>query len=130
MDIKSKISTSIQQSERLLELGLKKETADTVYNHSSMYVGSYKLKIIPYLPYDFVEKDIPAWSLARLWAMLPMKVDELYKVLFDTSVAYETQMHTVTLPLTFTKSSDVFDNIIDCIEYLIKAKLFPKEYLR
>lgn len=61
-EFKSQICTSIEQSKRLLALGLKKETADmsyipTVVNHKVEY------RLDCSTPKSI---DIPAWSLHRL----------------------------------------------------------------
>ena len=68
MEFKSQICTSKEQSERLLALGLKKETADM------KLVWLYCYKDEDYyqpMPNDFSTSndDIPAWSLHRLLMM-------------------------------------------------------------
>lgn len=65
MEFKSQICTTIEQSKRLLELGLKPETADM------FYVFDYLIKdingFLPLGDYSQLEDgDIPAWSLHRL----------------------------------------------------------------
>lgn len=80
MEFNSQICTTIEQSERLLALGLKKYTADMHYYHTVDFEGNevwYPL-IIPYenvvVASDFVGETeiclenytIPAWSLHRL----------------------------------------------------------------
>ena len=59
----SQVCTSRSQSERLIALGLKKETAD-------MYHLNYgPIGLIPFIrdsKYHLDEEDIPAWSLHRL----------------------------------------------------------------
>ena len=67
MNFTSQICTTKEQSERLLALGLKKETADMYY----FWVGGneYRLKVDvdnnP-LKYNMDKTYIPAWSLHRL----------------------------------------------------------------
>lgn len=67
MKFNSQICTTKEQSERLLALGLKKETADMFY----FWVGGneYRLKVDvdnnP-LKYNMDRTYIPAWSLHRL----------------------------------------------------------------
>lgn len=72
-NFKSQICTSRVQSERLLSLGLKKETADMVlckpfdwekHKHSDGCV-----KIVLEEEEDICKDDIPAWSLGRLWEL-------------------------------------------------------------
>ena len=98
----SQVCTSREQSERLLKLGLKKETADCCHRNNS-------LDGKPYTTALFVGKhssDIPAWSLARLIEM----------------VASKWQEYMVFLP-------DAYDEIISDIEIEIGRGDFPKEYL-
>lgn len=67
-NFKSQICTSREQSERLLALGLKKETADCVLpkkdNLPPLVMPYDKASI--YTTLEF----IPAWSLGRLWELL------------------------------------------------------------
>ena len=60
----SKVCTTKEQSQRLLELGLKPETADMYIFDDEVYIGKPNVD------------DIPAWSLHRLI--------ELYKDVEDT----------------------------------------------
>ena len=118
MEIKfnSQICTSRSQSERLLKLGLKKETADmTLLIYSETIITSLT---IPYVDYeqhmktqnistDWIDFVIPAWSLHR--------VKELYKCVGDTSL---------------WNLDDVnYDRLIQCIGLAIKHNSFNKEYL-
>ncbi len=62
MKFNSQICTTREQSERLLSLGLKKETADMSIGHTGLLY-----------PYPHREEDrvfIPAWSLHRLIEMV------------------------------------------------------------
>ena len=63
-NFKSQICTDKNQSERLLALGLKKETADMVHIYLNQWDGWYVR------PLDVDESihhmEIPAWSLHRL----------------------------------------------------------------
>ena len=45
MDFKSQIATTREQSEILLSLGLKPETADMVYHHTNSRVKSLEWKL-------------------------------------------------------------------------------------
>ena len=62
----SQICTTREQSERLLQLGLKKETADMMWERmGNDRVYDYYLKVgTPHY-----NCDIPAWSLHRLCAL-------------------------------------------------------------
>jgi hypothetical protein len=59
---------------------------------------------------------IPAWSLHRLLMMLDYDV--------------QTDGKYISLPhYGFVKNDNIYDNLCDCIEWLIKEGYFPKEYL-
>lgn len=67
MKFKSQICTTVEQSERLLALGLKKETADMVHYFSQSLVECWT--IVPLDNGEVAENndlEIPAWSLSRL----------------------------------------------------------------
>ena len=76
-NFKSQICTSREQSERLLALGVKPETADM--SIICKYVGCdddgvliYEENIYPYPPSN--ERISPAWSLHRLIEMMPKNI--------------------------------------------------------
>ena len=116
-NFKSAICTSRSQSERLLALGLKKETADMMYE--SKLFGEIA-RIMPCKKemdyFKLWDSIIPAWSLHRLLMML------------DSDV--QTDGRYISLPhYGFVKKDNIYDNLCDCIEWLIKEGYFNKEYL-
>lgn len=98
-NFKSQPCTSREQSERLLALGLKKETADMCWTKG--FDESYYLTIETY----YFDDDIPAWSLHRLIKIAALCPYEIYP------------------------KDNIYDNLIDEIEELIKEGYFPKKYL-
>lgn len=75
MNFTSQICTTREQSERLLALGLKKETADMVLlkelayddKHHCLYdADTYMIRPIDYLNGEEHRGNNPAWSLHRL----------------------------------------------------------------
>ena len=118
-NFKSQICTSREQSERLLALGLKKETADMRGVEGIEHTPTY------------------AWSLHRLIEMMPEEIDA-YPINSDDDVKE-------TYYLSFNKwlvnykcdnvykechgSINLFSNIISMYEWLIKEGYFNKEYL-
>jgi hypothetical protein len=106
----SQICTTRSQSEALLKLGLKKETADMWYPHFASTCP------LPLVDETLASDDLPAWSLHRLIEMLniQMQTDGRYIYLADGG---------------FDAHASIYDNIIDCIEWLIKEGDFNKEYL-
>lgn len=111
----SQICTTKEQSERLLALGLKKETADMFW-----WDNGYDSCAVISRPAEKEDgeygKVIPAWSLHRLLMML------------DSDV--QTDGRYISLPnYGFVKNDNIYDNLCDCIEWLIKKGCFNKEYL-
>lgn len=109
MEFKSAICTSIEQSKRLLELGLKKETAD-MYRPPSWggdKIIDYYVPNVVVFSDHFIENpnDLPAWSLHRLTEILALCPYEIYP------------------------GDNVYKNIIDDIEEAIKDGLFNTDYL-
>ena len=136
-NFKSSVCTSIEQSKRLIALGLKKTTADCVWIEMSK--GDWRVDANGWKEYySIVEEGIvPAWSLGRLVEdLMPEKIGE-----FDTLASLlvskrkvQYYFHDVEYSEYLTsagcwKGGDVYDNAIDCIEWLIKEGYFPEEYL-
>jgi hypothetical protein len=102
MKFNSAICTTREQSERLLALGLKKETADCCYYY---YDGEYLIAFAEDAKYP---SDIPAWSLHRL---------------------IEIVAHTQYPYYVISKELPIYDALCERIEWLIKEGYFNKEYL-
>ena len=96
----SQVCTTIEQSKKLLELGLKPETADCV--HFSVNGKEY-LTIIDEPKFD--EDDIPAWSLHRLMEILELTM------------------------IDYSKDINPYEDVIYNILESIKNGYFNKEYL-
>ena len=133
----SQICTSREQSERLLALGLKKETADMVWLDHAFTEDYDDWRSEPiYKDWEGWQKDgIPAWSLHRLIEMMPNNIHK-YNDIADLSVSNELVQYRFydvdynhDVCLEHFNDGTLFDNIIDCIEWLIKEGYFPKEYL-
>ena len=107
----SAICTSREQSERLLALGLKKETADCVI----MYYDGWHIGEAEHFDFDKDPVE-PAWSLHRLLYLLP------------TEYIADIDFQQVMQDFIF-RSQDMYDEVISCIETLIKEGYFYKEYL-
>ena len=107
-NFKSQICTDKLQSEHLLALGLKKETADCYWFYCDI-AKEWKCTILSSTQVfkDYPTTVIPAWSLDRL--------KQLYKCVGDTSL---------------WNLDDVnCDRLIQCIGLAIKHNSFNKEYL-
>ena len=128
MKFNSQIATSRSQSERLLALGLKKETADMVYQYLNQWDGWYLHPLEE--EEGIIHTEIPAWSLHRLIEMMPRKVfweDKWCWLYFGldgvlyTDLVYKTK--------DFSHRCGLYYNVISAIEWLIKEGYFNKEYL-
>ena len=130
----SQIATTIKQSERLLALGLNKETADMWYPH---FAKTYP---IPLVDEVLTTDDIPAWSLGRLIEMLPSPIpisEDLptfrhyaYIDLSKVSVFYCWEEYNgAERALVSFCGKGFFSAVVDATEWLIKEGYFNKEYL-
>ena len=127
----SQICTSREQSERLLALGVKPETADMAIEPD--LESTYEVYYISAYPPS--KRGVPAWSLHRLMEIMPQCIYHKNRMCFlfiDQSV-YVQYRHSLygasqTIMEQFMKSN-LWDNLINCIEWLIKEGYFNKEYL-
>lgn len=111
MKFNSQICTTKEQSERLLALGLKEETADM------MYCKTTSGELITAKDDDYLEHlDIPAWSLHSLLSLLPTD--------YITDIDFQNIMQDFIF-----RPKDMYDEVINCIETLIKEGYFYEEYL-
>ena len=111
MKFNSQICTTREQSERLLALGLKPETADMTIVGKYMGTdddGAMVFEDVPTAYPPMLRKDIPAWSLHRLLSLY-----NLHYIEFMNDEEIES----------------VYDIVIDAIEQAIKEGYFNKEYL-
>lgn len=112
MTFNSQICTTREQSERLLSLGLKEETADCYWFYCDI-AKEWKCTILSSTQVfkDYPTTVIPAWSLGRLW--------ELYwsnKVVSDCLFGCGKYMNP-------------YAKMIAMIEYDIEDGTFNKDYL-
>lgn len=142
-EFKSQICTTVEQSDRLLGLGLKKETADMHY----LWAGYWHLSLEPWehavddYPFDFHSEEEqedwklrhrPAWSLHRLIEMMPRTIranDDLFFLLVSKEdVFYDNTEGTAYS--SFINRNGLYYNITLCIEWLIKKGYLNKKYLK
>lgn len=131
----SQICTTKEQSKRLLELGLRPETADMYY----FWLGGndYYLKVDiddnP-LKYNMDKTYIPAWSLHRLLELLPQDIhlddyaDTRYWLVIDPMKVIYKNSH--GLWIYQCDEGGLYDKLINTIEWTIKNNHFNKEYLK
>ena len=158
MNFNSQICTTREQSERLLALGLKKETADCYYWQATepMYgeaAGIWYLETLDSKDsqehFEYLDKNfgvcladdeehyfIPSWSLHRLWELLG-KIkkyegeDELMypRISLEEDDVILENPKSIWMKRIFCSPKGVYENIINCIKWSIKYGYFPKEYL-
>lgn len=128
----SQICTTKEQSQRLLEMGLKPETADMSYYKEEPCLDPYEEMECPYDGMVF-----PSWSLHRLIDLLPkiIRINSMQWYLsitpyYNDMVAYENCGNMESNYLYKSLYYNIYDNIINCIEWLIKENYFNKEYLK
>ena len=115
---KTMVCTSIEQSNRLVELGINPKTADMGW------FKAYSLREEIYKPYikgyklENHQSDIPAWSIYKLIEII--SIDVTFKNEFIV-INNNTKM--------FNSSTNVYDNLIDVIEYLIKDDKINTEFI-
>lgn len=119
----SQVCTNLEQSKKLLELGLKPETADmhitTMSSKGINYTDDWQIGSIPYCNViSFLDSkglylEKTAWSIYPAWS--------LHRLLLLCDV---TAMFTRDILKT------AYDDQINTIENLIKNGYFNKEYLK
>ena len=130
MNFNSQICTTREQSERLLALGIKKETADMtihIKNDDGWYVTAepfYEweddMNTIPSL--EETEPILPAWSLGRLIKLMP-KTAIMHTQEGDARI--DIDMYAIEILV----SEDPIAEAVSAIEWLIKEGNFNKKYL-
>ena len=123
MKFTSQICTTKEQSEQLVALGLKKETADCHYEGRKNRYEEWEVAVIGGCYYSW---DYPAWSLHRLIEMTPIIVNPV-RHLFVSNKSVEYQLSEGRTTHIFANENNVYDNVINCIDWLIKEGYFNKE---
>ena len=115
----SQICTTREQSERLLALGLRKETAD-------MFIGIDWGKELAYDKNggytSNLDASIPAWSLGRLIEMMP-RTAIMHTQEGDTRIDID------IYAIEILVSENPIAEAVSVIEWLIKEGNFNKKYL-
>lgn len=137
-DFTSQICTTKEQSERLLALGLKNETADCCWEYKPKHLAdtNYDWVVTTHSP---IGTDIPAWSRHKLLEMLPTKLEYYGVELVVTkhSAYYQNwywgpdgEPRWICIGNGKAGTSDnIYEHIVSVIEWLINKGYFNKEYL-
>ena len=124
----SQVCSNIEQSRRLLALGLKKETADMVYRSYGYIIDEFgnkerRFKQPTLVVDDWESKyDIPAWSLHRLIEMMPNCIPNQGWLSLGHQGLHYSKGYGVA-------DDGLYESIIRMYEWLIKEGYFNKEYL-
>lgn len=105
----SQICTTIEQSKKLLKLGLKPDTADmyhTTYYDANDNNNSARYTCVRHKRLPLLSQDIPAWSLHRLMVIGKMEY------------------------MCFHNIENAYNTCVKRIEEDIRFGLFNKEYLK
>lgn len=142
MKFNTQICTSKEQSERLLALGLKVETADMSYyildDEPVLTIGMAQVSREILKGGKVVKKQnaeiIPAWSLHRLIELLPQDIhlddyaDTHYYLTINPFKVIYVNSH--RLWICQRDEGCLYDKLIDTIEWTIKNNFFNKDYLK
>lgn len=142
MDFKSQIATTREQSEQLLALGLKPETADCFLlqindgdwdNYETQAFASYmdREKMLT------MESIFPSWSLSRLLELMHGMIYENgmkdYQLnIYGNFLSYSyfvNERHMGDL-VFINHLGNIFDGVISIISWLISKEYFNKDYLK
>lgn len=126
----SQICTTREQSEHLLTLGLKEETADMTIHLKSdggwyvtaepFYEWEDDMNTLPSL--EEAEQVLPAWSLGRLIKLMP-RTAIMHTQEGDARI--DIDMYAIEILV----NDDPIAEAVSVIEWLIKEGNFNKEYL-
>lgn len=125
-DFYSQICTTLEQSQRLLDLGFNPETADMSYyildDECVPTIGMAQVYRETIKGGKIIEKQnaeiIPAWSLHRLIEISEISVEVSGLFVRISSTYY------------YKEKDNVYDNLIDAITELINNEVFNKKYLK
>ena len=154
LEFNSQICTTREQSQRLLDMGLKPETADMVYHFTGSSIEAIQWELQTKPPtlrggfwtkkrieglarrgesgeevFDRIwGKDVPAWSLSRLLELMPKRIERIDESDYILWITNNNQYWDVSY------MEDVDDNVCDCLystcgDDLIEACVFMVELL-
>ena len=103
---KTMVCTSIEQSNRLIELGINPNTADMGWFKAYSLKGEVYKPFIKEYKLENHKTDIPAWSLLSLIKLMPCEV------------TFNDEAVIINNKRLFGTHTNVFDNLIDAIQYL------------
>lgn len=126
----NQICTNKEQSSRLLEAGVKPETADMYLDEFECPVAFEYRRIEGHVGQDMA---FPAWSLSKLIGMIPDQVEcegyNYYLFILPRDKEFKIKYSAGSnLAQSYCRES-LFDAITEMIEWLIKEGYLDKKYL-
>ena len=114
----SQIATTIEQSKKLIELGLSADTADMYYYKENVFNNALATfngaLLVKGNSKPEVEYTIPAWSLSALIELMP-------SVTLDSSNDHHYRLHCME---KFTEwHKNIIDTVFEMVCYLLENKL-------
>lgn len=132
----TQICTTIEQSNRLLDAGIRPDTA-TMYWIRRYDWDNLFLILSPDTYWDdHATETAPAWDLSSLIEMMPYKLTDkrgpgrikCFDLFFQKNQIYYRCCHAETPDLYFSQG-DMFENATSCIEWLIEHNELAEEWL-
>ena len=129
------VCTTVNQSNRLLNLGLNPETADMIHSYEENEGWTFwQTYVDDWCPDTQITPDyLPAWSLSRLMSLCPERlkscdfVDRDYILtITPDKIMYKNDFHEW---LYIRDDLNLFNRMIDMIEWLITNNHLDKKYL-
>lgn len=120
----TQVCTTIEQSNKLIELGINPDTADMGWFKAYSLKGEIYKPFIKEYKLENYKTDIPAWSLHRLLKMLPEEIyidGNLIELNVTPNViTYEDEDFSIMAGAI--SGENIYGDIINCIEFLIKEE--------
>lgn len=120
----SKICTSIEQSKKLIELGIDVNTADMYYQwysetESALHVGKGSKKL---------NADCPAWSLSALLDLMPYEItikgdNTPYRLLVTHKLVHYPRLTTMWPSIYSVEANTTLDAAFEVICELLEDKI-------
>ena len=132
MDFNTQIATTREQSEKLLAMGIKPETADC---HIEMAPSGMLYTYITQNYHGFASNTVPAWSINRLLDLMPKFIckdpDRPYCFALLSDGNYWLADYSDEYDTRYTETDEnVFEAIVRMIDWLIKNNHFNTQYLK
>lgn len=133
LNFNSAVCTSVEQSHRLLDLGLSPYTSDMCWLNISDLPACAGYTVFKKAEDEYKLNITPAWSLHRLKCLLPTKIPYAsgyltIEIINNVNLMFMTDTSEQRV-ISFIHE-DLYESMIKCIKWLINENYFNKEYLK